>query len=143
MANASVSTQLQQWNFEKSTLTTCTERSGSDSTASSPSLCNDDHETLRLDTATTQPIKKGSIVLQDRYMSSEEDLSPACEDSGSESEYDYDGVEIHDLTKEFQSARKMSVSRWNKGKSCDMAVKVSYAFVGRPKVVELILVHLC
>ena len=137
MANAIVSTHLPQWNFEKPTITTRTERSGSDSSASSPNLCNDDHDTLRLDTAATQPIKKGSISLQDRYMSSEEDLSPACEDSGSESEYDYDDAVIEDLTQQCHSAKRMSMSRWNQGKSCDTAVKVSYAFVGRPKVVEL------
>lgn len=137
MANAIVSTELPQWNYEKPTITTRTERSGSDSSASSPNLCNDDHETLRLDTAATQTIKKGSISLQDRYMSSEEDLSPACEDSGSESEYDYDDAVIEDLTQQCHSAKRMSMSRWNQGKSCDTAVKVSYAFVGRPKVVEL------
>ncbi|KAJ4373633.1 hypothetical protein N0V86_007776 [Didymella sp. IMI 355093] len=137
MANAVVSTQLPQWNYGKPTITTRTERSGSDSSASSPNLCNEEHETLRLNTAATQTIKKGSISLQDRYMSSEEDLSPACEDSGSESEYDYDDAVIEDLTQQCHSAKRMSVSRWNQGKSCDTAVKVSYAFVGRPKVVEL------
>ena len=137
MVDAIASTQLPQWNYEKPTLTTRPDRSGSDSSASSPNLCNDDHETLRLDTAAAQTIKKGSISLQDRYMSSEEDLSPACEDSGSESEYDYDDVVIEDLTKQCHSAKRMSMSRWNQGKSCDTAVKVSYAFVGRPKVVEL------
>ncbi|KAF3046018.1 hypothetical protein E8E12_010333 [Didymella heteroderae] len=137
MANAVVSTQLPQWNYGKPTVTTRTERSGSDSSASSPTLCNEEHETLRLDTAATQTIKKGSIALQERYMSSEEDLSPACEDSGSESEYDYDDAVIEDLTQQCHSAKRMSMSRWNQGKSCDTAVKVSYAFVGRPKVVEL------
>lgn len=137
MANAIVSTQLPQWNYEKPTIDTRTERSGSDSSASRPSLCNDDHETLRLDTAATQSNKKGSISLQDRYMSSEEDLSPACEDSGSESEYDYDDAVIEEMTQQCHSAKRMSVSRWNQGKSCDTAVKVSYAFVGRPKVVQL------
>lgn len=137
MASAIVSTQLPQWNYEKPSITTRTERSGSDSSASSPNLSNDDHETLRLDTAASQSVKKGSIALQDRYMSSEEDLSPACDDSGSESEYDYDDAVIEDLTQQCHSAKRMSVSRWNQGKSCDTAVKVSYAFVGRPKVVEL------
>ncbi|KAL1646732.1 hypothetical protein SLS61_007646 [Didymella pomorum] len=137
MANAIVSTQLPQWNYGKPTMTTRTERSGSDSSASSPTLCNEEHETLRLDTAATQTIKKGSIALQERYMSSEEDLSPACEDSGSESEYDYEDAVIEDLTQQCHSAKRMSMSRWNQGKSCDTAVKVSYAFVGRPKVVEL------
>ncbi|KAF1928423.1 uncharacterized protein M421DRAFT_420968 [Didymella exigua CBS 183.55] len=137
MADAIVSTQLPQWNYAKPAITTRTERSGSDSSASSPNLCNNEHETLRLDTAATQTIRKGSISLQDRYMSSEEDLSPACEDSGSESEYDYDGAVVEDLTQQCHSAKRMSMSRWNQGKSCDTAVKVSYAFVGRPKVVEL------
>lgn len=137
MASAIVSTQLQQWNYAKPTITTRSERSSSDSSASSPALCTDDHEPLRLHTAGTQAIKKGSISLQDRYMSSEEDLSPACEDSGSESEYDYDDVVIEDLTKQCHSAKRMSMSRWNQGKSCDTAVRVSYAFVGRPKVVQL------
>ncbi|KAJ4349315.1 hypothetical protein N0V95_004683 [Ascochyta clinopodiicola] len=136
MASTIASTQLNPWNYEKPTMTTRTERCSSDSSASSPTLCND-HDTLRLDTAATQPIKKGAISLQDRYMSSEEDLSPAYEDSGSDSEYDYDAVVVEDLTKQCHSAKRMSMSRWNQGKSCDTAVKVSYAFVGRPKVVEL------
>lgn len=137
MANAIVSTQLPQWNYGKPTMTTRTDRSGSDSSASSPTLCNEEHETLRLDTAAAQTIKKGRIALQERYMSSEEDLSPACEDSGSESEYDYEDAVIEDMTHQCHSAKRMSMSRWNQGKSCDTAVKVSYAFVGRPKVVEL------
>ncbi|KZM19167.1 uncharacterized protein EKO05_0009961 [Ascochyta rabiei] len=137
MASTVMSTQLNPWNYEKPTMATRSERCSSDSSASSPTLCNDRHDTLRLDTAATQPTKKGSISLQDRYMSSEEDLSPAYEDSGSESEYDYDAVVVEDLTKQCHSAQRMSMSRWNQGKSCDTAVKVSYAFVGRPKVVEL------
>jgi hypothetical protein len=40
---------------------------------------------------------------------------------------------VHDAAK----ARTMSISRWDKGRSCDMAVTISYAWVGRPKVVEL------
>jgi hypothetical protein len=115
------------------------ERSSTDSTASSPNLCDDAPETLRIDTVTSQdstpPSRKESAVFQERYLSSEEDLT-ADDGSGSESEYDYDGVVVHDLTKE-SKARTMSISRWNKGKSCDMAVLVSYAQVGRPKVVEL------
>lgn len=139
MANAIVSTQLPQWNYAKPTITIRTQRSGSDSSASSPNLCNEEHETLRLDTSATQTIKKRTISLEDRYMSSEEDLSPACGDSGSESEseYDYEDAVIEDLTQQCHSAKRMSMSRWNQGKSCDTAVKVSYAFAGRPKVVEL------
>lgn len=129
---------LNPWSYDKSTLTTRADRCSSDSSASSsPTLCNDHHDTLRLDTAASQAINKGSISLQDRYMSSEEDLSPACDDSASDSEYDYDHVVVEDLTKQCHSAQRMSMSRWNQGKSCDTAIKVSYAFVGRPKVVEL------
>jgi hypothetical protein len=138
MADVTMAAQLQQWTFEKQSHATRSERSGSDSSASSPILCDSAPETLRIDSVSTQQpcpaSRKESIVLQDRYMSSEEALSPA--DEGSDSEYDYDDVIINDPTKEGK-ARTMSISRWDKGKSCDMAVMVSYAFVGRPKVVEL------
>ncbi|KAF2826771.1 hypothetical protein CC86DRAFT_369936 [Ophiobolus disseminans] len=136
MVDVTVASQLQQWSFEKTA--TRPERCSSDSSASSPNLCDDTTETLRIDTTSPErrspPPRKESIALQERYMSSEEDLSPA--DDGSDSEYDYDDVVIHDPAKECK-ARTMSISRWSKGKSCDMAVTVSYAFVGRPKVVEL------
>lgn len=137
MVDVAVAAQLQQWTFDKPAHPTRPERSGSDSSASSPSLCDD---MLRIDTSSPEQQspapRKESIVLQERYMSSEEDLSPA--DDGSESEYDYDHVVIHDAVKECK-ARTMSISRWDKGKSCDidLAVRVSYAFAGRPKVVEL------
>jgi hypothetical protein len=130
MADINVAARLQQWTFDKQDHSTRSERSSSDSSTSSPILCD-----VRIDAAATQQPSpasgKESIVLQDRYMSSEEALSPA--DDGSDSEYDYDDVVIHDPAK----TRTLSVSRWDKGKSCDMAVMVSYAFVGRPKVVEL------
>ncbi|KAH8732010.1 hypothetical protein GQ44DRAFT_603641 [Phaeosphaeriaceae sp. PMI808] len=141
MVDLSVASQLQQWSFEKPSLTTHPRQSGSDSSASSPSLCddNDTRQRLRLSAVTAQqsnpPPRKESIVLQERYMSSEEDLSPA--DDGSDSDYCYDDdVVIHDAVRECK-ARTMSISRWDKGKSCDMAVMVSYAFAGRPKVVQL------
>ncbi|OAL04403.1 hypothetical protein IQ06DRAFT_97175 [Phaeosphaeriaceae sp. SRC1lsM3a] len=138
MVDVAVASQLQQWTFEKPTITTRSDRMGSDSAASSPILCDDSPETLRIDAASpaeSSPApRKESIVLQDRYMSSEEVLSSV--DDGSDSEYDYDDVVIHDAVKECK-ARTMSISRWDKGRSCDMAVMVSYAFVGRPKVVEL------
>jgi hypothetical protein len=140
MADVVVASQLSQWHFDKPDLVTRRpERSSTDSTASSPNLCDDVPETLRIDTATSQestpPSRKESAVFQERYLSSEEDLT-ADDGSGSESEYDYDDVVVHDLTKE-SKARTMSISRWNKGKSCDMAILVSYAQAGRPKVVEL------
>ncbi|KAH7079427.1 hypothetical protein FB567DRAFT_121874 [Paraphoma chrysanthemicola] len=138
MVDVAVASQLQQWTFEKPALASRQERSGSDSSASSPRLCDDHADTLRIDTtpveAPAPAPRKESIVFQERYMSSEEDLSPA--DDGSESEYDYEEVVVHDAVKECK-ARTMSISRWDKGRSCDMAVTVSYAFAGRPKVVEL------
>ncbi|KAH7413860.1 hypothetical protein DE146DRAFT_10294 [Phaeosphaeria sp. MPI-PUGE-AT-0046c] len=140
MVDVAVASQLQQWTFEKPTITTRPDRLGSDSAASSPILCDDSPETLRIDraspAASSPAPEKESIVLQDRYMSSEEVLSSVDDASDSEYDYDYDHVVIHDPVKECK-ARTMSISRWDKGKSCDMAVMVSYAFVGRPKVVEL------
>ncbi|KAF1918673.1 hypothetical protein BDU57DRAFT_511383 [Ampelomyces quisqualis] len=138
MAHVTAASQLQQWSFDKPALATRPETSCSESSASSSVLCNDALETVRIDTASSEPSsplpRKESLVLQERYMSSEEALSPA--DDGSGSECDYDDVVVLDATKECK-ARFMPISRWNKGKSCDMAVTVSYAFVGRPKVVEL------
>ncbi|KAF2022764.1 hypothetical protein EK21DRAFT_82460 [Setomelanomma holmii] len=138
MVDVAVASQLQQWTFEKPALASRTERSDSDSSVPSPHLCDEHAETLRIDTTPTEEPspapRKESIALQERYMSSEEDLSPA--DDGSESEYDYEDAVVHDAANECK-ARTMSISRWDKGRSCDMAVMVSYAFAGRPKVVEL------
>lgn len=138
MANVAVP-ELQQWIFDKPSMPT---RSDTGSTTSSPQLGDDTPHTLSLDTAAAMDNanvarQKDKICLQERYMSSEEGLSPADIASDSESDYDYDDVVIHDMTKDCQKARSLSVSRWNKGKSCDMAVRVSYAFAGRPKVIEL------
>lgn len=142
--NVTVATQLSQWAFDKPVPATRPQRPSSDSSAaSSPNLCDDASDTLRLDTTAPQqsspPPRKESLVLQDRYLSSEEDLTADDDDdsaSDSASEYDYDDVVIHDPTKECK-ARTMSISRWDKGKSCDRAVMVSFAFAGRPKVVKM------
>jgi hypothetical protein len=129
--------QLQQWTFEKPA-----QRASTASSASSSPVLGDDTPTLRLDTAAAAAAadrpapRKESIALQERYMSSEEALSPVEDASDDEYDYDYENVVVHDAANH-PKARAMSVSRWDKGKSCDMAVMVSYAFVGRPKVVEL------
>ncbi|KAH7396403.1 hypothetical protein BKA66DRAFT_409744 [Pyrenochaeta sp. MPI-SDFR-AT-0127] len=145
MVDVAVAAQLQQWTFEKPILATRPQRSSSESSSStsSPKLCDDVPDTLRIDTAAAQEptpaTRKESLVLQERYLSSEEHLSSVDDgsDSGAESEFDYDAVVVHDLAKECK-ARSMSISRWDKGRSCDMAVLVSYAKVtARPKVVEL------
>jgi hypothetical protein len=130
------SPQLQQWSFDKPALSIRPDRSGSDSSASSPSLCTP-NDTLRVDvaaaTARSSPVPvlaKGSIALQERYMSSEENLSPAGDDSdddsASEDEYDYEEAIIEEC---------ISMAPLNK--TNNTAVRLSYAFVGRPKVVEM------
>ncbi|KAI4682244.1 uncharacterized protein J4E88_005134 [Alternaria novae-zelandiae] len=139
MVDVAVTSQLKQWTFAKPEVVARPQRSSTDSAASSPNLCDDAPDTLRIDSAaapTSSPsAKKEGRVFQERYLSSEEDLT-ADDGSASESEYDYDDVVVHDLSQECK-ARTMSVSRWDKGKSCDMAVLVSYANAGRPKVVEV------
>ncbi|KAH6881698.1 hypothetical protein J4E91_005137 [Alternaria rosae] len=139
MVNVAVTSQLKQWTFDKPAVVARPQRSSTDSAASSPNLCDDAPDTLRIDSAPAQTsspsTKKQGRVFQERYLSSEEDLT-ADDASASESEYDYDDVVVHDLSHECK-ARTMSVSRWDKGKSCDMAVLVSYANAGRPKVVEV------
>ncbi|ORX92982.1 hypothetical protein BCR34DRAFT_608670 [Clohesyomyces aquaticus] len=139
MVDVAVSAQLQQWTFEKPSIVGHPERS--DSSASSPDLYNQhDNETLRIDAAA---VDRESIsldttketIFQERYLSSEEDLSPM---DHSDSDLDDDDVSIHDGDKEnCFSARKMSISRFDKGKSCDLAVTVSYMSAGRPKVIEM------
>ncbi|KAF2685261.1 hypothetical protein K458DRAFT_442393 [Lentithecium fluviatile CBS 122367] len=134
MADVQVSSQLQQWSFEKPAIT---RPDRSSSAASSPDLSHHEPETLRIDAAAVQAAQKmvaterGSF--HERYLSSEEDLSPM--DGNSSEDYDSD-VEIHEVKQCFQ-ARKMSVSKWENGKSCDMAVTVSYVVAGRPKVIDL------
>ncbi|CAO2647178.1 Nn.00g081000.m01.CDS01 [Neocucurbitaria sp. VM-36] len=138
MVDVAVAAQLQQWTFEKPSLATRPERSSSGSSTSSPKLCDDVSDTLRIDTAAVPqslPASRKESIMMDRYLSSEEDLSAV--DDGPESDIDYEDVVIHDLAKECK-ARTMSISRWDKGRSCDMAVMVSYAFAGRPKVVDLV-----
>ena len=127
------SPQLQQWSFDKPALSIRPDRSGSDSSASSPSLCTP-NDTLRVDvaaaTAQSSPVlAKGAIALQERYMSSEENLSPAgddSDDSGSDDDYDYEEAVIEEC---------ISMAPLNKNNNT--AVRLSYAFVGRPKVVEM------
>jgi hypothetical protein len=51
--------------------------------------------------------------------------------------YDYNDAVVEDLTQHCHSSKSMSVSKWHQGKSRDTAVKVSYAFLGRPRVDEL------
>ncbi|KAF1847710.1 uncharacterized protein K460DRAFT_62944 [Cucurbitaria berberidis CBS 394.84] len=132
MADVAVTAQLQQWTFEKPTLATRSERSSSEISTTSPKLCDDVPDTLRIDTAAAQASTSASRkenIMMVRYLSSEEDLS-AIDDEPESDMDDYEEAIIHDPTTNECKAR-------TKGRSCDMAVLVSYAFAGRPKVVEL------
>ncbi|CAE7185566.1 hypothetical protein CFE70_006319 [Pyrenophora teres f. teres 0-1] len=137
MADVAVTSQLSQWSFAKPDVVARPQRASTDSSASSPNLGDHVPDTLRIrsppDQQSSPPAGKDNTVLQKRYLSSEEDLT-ADDGDDSDSEYDYEDVVVHDLTKQ---ARRMSISRWDKGMSCDMAVLVSYAHAGRPKVVEM------
>lgn len=141
MADAAVSAQLQQWTFEKPTAVVTPDRSGS--AASSPDLYNND-ETLRIDAAAVDASSNRDPSecpsLHERYLSSEEDLSP-MEEADSDSEYEYhDGedAEIVDIQKQPLSARNLPIARIGIEKRCGLAVTVSYASVGRPKVIDLV-----
>ena len=136
MADVAVSSQLRQWSFEKPA-STRPERS--DSTTSSPDLSHREPETLRIDAQVVHAAAKTALpeqsTFQERYLSSEEDLSPM---DGNTTDDDYDSdVSIHEAKPSFFKARTMSISKWDKGKSCDLAVTVSYVSAGRPKVIEL------
>ncbi|KAL5422356.1 hypothetical protein PMIN06_000896 [Paraphaeosphaeria minitans] len=139
---AAVSTQLQQWSFEKPA-TARPERSGS--TASSPDLSHHEPETLRIPAAAVRAATsidgKEGATFQQRYLSSEEDLSPMDANSSDSDDYDSD-VEIIQATvtpatPNFFRARTMSISRQDNVKSGDMAVTVSYVSAGRPKMIQL------
>ncbi|KAL6155253.1 hypothetical protein ACJQWK_01231 [Exserohilum turcicum] len=141
MVDVAVASQLSQWTFDKTEIPARPQRASTDSSASSPNLCDDAPETLRIDTPATQepspPSTKETKVFQDRYLSSEEDLTADdASASGSDSEYDYEDAVVHDMSAE-STAKTMSISRWAKGRSCDMAVAVSYAHAGRPKMVDM------
>lgn len=140
---AAVSTQLQQWSFEK---LASTRPARSDSTASSPDLSHHEPETLRIQAAAvhaaTSPAGTDAATFQQRYLSSEEDLSPMDANSSDDDDnYDSD-VSIHEATAtpatpSFFRARTMSISRRDTLKSGDMAVTVSYVSAGRPKMIQL------
>ncbi|KAF2202629.1 hypothetical protein GQ43DRAFT_447997 [Delitschia confertaspora ATCC 74209] len=127
MVDVTVSTQLQQWSFDKPSEV----RPGrSDSAASSPDLY--DQDTVRIDTSAVEGSKdldSKETLFQERYLSSEEDLSPM--------EADSDDGSMHEMEEQVFSVKRMSIARFDKGQSCDTAVLVSYVSAGRPKVIEV------
>ncbi|OCK82126.1 hypothetical protein K432DRAFT_403188 [Lepidopterella palustris CBS 459.81] len=121
-----VPSQLQQWTFEKSIV----RPDRSDSAATSPDLY--DSEAVRISPAAVespQDLETSEPLIQEMYLSSEEDLSPMEPDS-SEGNLFEDGDD-------YLSAKHVSVSSSDGLKTCDLAVVVSYVSAGRPKIVNL------
>ncbi|KAF2801581.1 uncharacterized protein BDZ99DRAFT_469576 [Mytilinidion resinicola] len=128
MVDVQVPAQLQQWTFEKA----AARPDRSDSAATSPDLY--DTEAVRIPpTAAAQSPDESDrpeSFYQDRYLSSEEDLSP-MEDSYDED----DDVAIEGG--DYVSAKTVAMPGSHKAKACDMAVVVSYVSAGRPKIVNM------
>jgi hypothetical protein len=125
MVDVAISSQLQQWIFDK---TIRPQRSNS--AATSPDLCGS--EALRISPTaveTPQDLETTEAIFQDRYLSSEEDLSPMESDSG-------EGI-IFEGGDDYLSAKRISFSGPELSKACDLAVVVSYVSAGRPKIVNL------
>ncbi|KAJ9659478.1 hypothetical protein H2201_007369 [Coniosporium apollinis] len=74
--------------------------------------------------------EKEITLFQDRYMSSEEDLSPI------EVNLD-DTLSVNDEVADYVTARPVTIGPSKPKKSGDLAVVVSMASVGRPKMVDL------
>ncbi|OJD33007.1 transmembrane protease serine 9 [Diplodia corticola] len=113
--------RIPQWTVEKSYT-----RSQNTSPASTPEL--DDHDRIRLARSNTMPmpaLEPSSSMLQDRYLSSEEDLSPNASDSADQSDDDDDDddVEIIEVAVITPPAK--------------LAKAVSYVSAGRAKVVDM------
>ncbi|KAF2496574.1 hypothetical protein BU16DRAFT_336429 [Lophium mytilinum] len=127
MVDVQAPTQLQQWTFQKA----AARPDRSDSAATSPDLY--DTEAVKIPpTATTQSPDESDrpeSFYQDRYLSSEEDLSP-MEDFFDEDDVVFEGADC-------VSAKAVAMPGSNKAKACDMAVVVSYVSAGRPKIVDM------
>ncbi|KAK7520636.1 hypothetical protein IWZ03DRAFT_142937 [Phyllosticta citriasiana] len=125
------SAQHPQWPLAKS----YEQGRSSGSPASTPDL--DDSERIRIAPSSTHhhhhPVLRSSdALLQERYLSSEEDLSPTDRDSTESFELDEDDVEI--MEAELVSPRLSATSIPS---PCKVATAVSYVSAGRAKVVDL------
>ncbi|EKG18812.1 hypothetical protein MPH_03828 [Macrophomina phaseolina MS6] len=120
--------QLPQWTVEKS----YHRSQNNESPASTPDL--DDQDRIRLARSSTMPLPslEPPSMLQDRYLSSEEDLSPTVSDSAEQSDDDNDDDE------EIQIVEATSiVSPLANAQPCKVAKAVSYVSAGRAKVVDM------
>ncbi|KAK8162368.1 hypothetical protein IWX90DRAFT_241311 [Phyllosticta citrichinensis] len=123
------SLQHPQWPFTKP----YEQSRSSGSPASTPDL--DDSERIRIAPSSTHqnpPLRSSDALLQERYLSSEEDLSPTDRDSTESFESDEDDVEI--MEAEVVSPR---LSGTTIPSPCKVATAVCYVSAGRAKVVDL------
>ncbi|KAK7541205.1 uncharacterized protein J3D65DRAFT_270468 [Phyllosticta citribraziliensis] len=105
----------------------------SGSPASTPDL--DDSERIRIAPSSTHQnpaLRSSDALLHERYLSSEEDLSPTDRDSTESFELDEDDVEI--MEAEVVSPRHSCTTIPS---PCKVATAVSYVSAGRAKVVDL------
>lgn len=117
-----VDVRIPQWTVEKSY-----NRSQNNSPATTPEL--DDHDRIRLARSATMPLpalEPPSSMLQDRYLSSEEDLSPNASDSADQSDEDDDDDEEEVAIIEAAAIVPQKVAK-----------AVSYVSAGRAKVVDM------
>ncbi|KAL0259126.1 hypothetical protein SLS55_006631 [Diplodia seriata] len=118
-----VDVRMPQWTVDKSY-----NRSQNNSPASTPEL--DDQDRIRLARSQTMPLpalEPSSSMLQDRYLSSEEDLSPNASDSTDQSDDDDDDDEL-----EVEIVEAAVITPPAK-----LAKAVSYVSAGRAKVVDM------
>ncbi|KAK8238962.1 hypothetical protein HDK77DRAFT_282484 [Phyllosticta capitalensis] len=122
--------QHPQWSLDK----TYGQSRSSGSPASTPDL--DDAERIRIAPSSTHQnsaLQASDALLQERYLSSEEDLSPTDRDSTESFELDEDDVEI--MEAEVVSPRLQAGN--GIPSPCKVATAVSYVSAGRAKVVNL------
>lgn len=128
MVDVRISPNIPQWAVEKS----LNRSHHNESPASTPDL--DDQDRIRLTRSSTMPLPslEPPSMLQDRYLSSEEDLSPTVSDSAEQFDDD-DVVEIVEATTILSPA--------STAQPCKVAKAVSYVSAGRAKVVDMAETH--
>lgn len=125
MAEVAIS-QLQEWSFAKS----LARAERADSAAGSPELYAPEPIEIPAKIEEKPAIESSSeCMFQDRYLSSEEDLSPMEPDFG---DSDFDDDEVFEVVEAEAVAAPAP-----RQKPCDMAVMVSYVSAGRAKIVNV------
>ncbi|KAF2140265.1 uncharacterized protein K452DRAFT_53573 [Aplosporella prunicola CBS 121167] len=127
-----VQLQMQQpWLLEK----TYHRPQHSDSAATTPDLDDSDRIRLQPSSPSALPdLDSSEVMLQDRYLSSEEDLSPTDAESGD----NFDDIEDEEPVIMDASAVPTTPIAASAGpKPCNLATAVSYVSAGRAKVVDV------